>query len=77
MPTERDRSSEDAATESSEASQHWLAGKDVETLFYKVNRRAPVSGETIFPPPASVLDHLEEVLRAPIAVESGRRFKRT
>lgn len=77
MPVESgDPNSKEATPDSAEPSQHWFAGKDVETLFYKVNRRPPVSGETLFAPPPSVLDHLREVLSVHAVVESGRRYKR-
>ena len=59
-----------------ESTQHWFAGKDVDTLIYKINRRPPVSGETMYAPPENVLEHLQECLIVPISVETGRRFKR-
>lgn len=51
---------------------HWFAGRDVDVLFYRVNRRS----ETLFQPPADILDHLRLVLEHPRTVETGRRHKR-
>lgn len=77
MPVESGNSNpKDTTSGSAESSQHWFAGKDVETLFYKVNRRPPVRGETLFSQPSSVLDHLREVLSVPVVVQSGRRNRR-
>jgi hypothetical protein len=77
MPDESgDLNPKEATGDNSEPSQHWFAGRDVDTLFYKVNRRPPITGETLFTQPPSVLDHLEEVLSFPVVVESGRRFRR-
>lgn len=59
-----------------ESTQHWFAGGDVDTLFYRINRRPPITGETLFAPPSNVIDHLKEVLAVPAVVETGRRFKR-
>jgi hypothetical protein len=59
-----------------EPTQRWFAGKDVDTLLYKINRRTPAAGETIFPQPESVLAHLEEVLAVSVPVETGRAYKR-
>jgi hypothetical protein len=57
--------------------QHWFAGKDVDTLLYRINRRPPARGETLMGQPDDLLGHLEEVLRlAHGTVETGRRFKR-
>jgi hypothetical protein len=59
-----------------EPTQRWFAGKDVDTLLYRINRRTPAAGETIFPQPESVLAHLEEVLAVSVPVETGRAYKR-
>jgi len=66
---------------SAESGQHWFAGRDVQVLLFRINRRPYAGPETLFDdlfvPPTSVLDHLEEVLRDPRPVDSGRRYKRT
>ena len=54
----------------------WFANKDADALLYKINRRAPVAGETMFTQPADVLDHLEEALAASVSYETGRANKR-
>ena len=57
-----------------EPTQPWFAGKDVDTLLYRINRRTPVTGETLFPQPDSVLRHLREVLSVSVSVETGRAY---
>jgi hypothetical protein len=59
-----------------ESTQLWFAGKDADTLLYKVNRRTPVAGETLFSQPDDVLDHLEQVLAVSVPYETGRAHKR-
>jgi hypothetical protein len=60
-----------------EPAEHWWAGKDVDALLYRINRRPPATGETLFGQPEGLLSHLEEVLNlAQGTVETGRRFKR-
>jgi hypothetical protein len=54
----------------------WFANKDADALLYKINRRPPVAGETMFTQPADVLDHLEEALAASVSYETGRANKR-
>ena len=59
------------------AAEHWWAGKDVDALLYRINRRPPLAGETLFGQPEDLLAHLEEVFNlAHGTVETGRRFKR-
>lgn len=76
MPTDSGSESGNEATAAAEPTQHWFAGKDVDTWLYKINRRPPVTGETLFSQPPSVLDHLEDVLARSGTVETGRRFRR-
>jgi hypothetical protein len=64
------------ANVSEESTQLWFAGKDVDTLLYRINRRTPVTGETLFSQPRDVLDHLEQVLAVSVSVETGRAHKR-
>ena len=45
-------------------------------MLYKINRRPPATGETIFTQPRDVLDHLEQVLAASVSYETGRAHKR-
>ena len=59
-----------------EPTQRWFAGKDVDTLLYKINRRTPVAGPTLFEPPEDVLGHLEEALSFSVSYETGRAYKR-
>lgn len=59
-----------------EPTQLWFAGKDVDTLLYKINRRTPVTGETLFSQPEDVLEHLEQVLAVSVPYETGRAHKR-
>ena len=67
----------DRGISTDEPGQHWFAGKDVDTLLYRINRRPPARGETLMGQPEDLLGHLEEVLRlAHGTVETGRRFKR-
>ncbi len=61
---------------SEEPTQRWFAGKDVDTLLYRINRRAPVTGVTMFEPPQHILAHLEEVLAVSVSYETGRAHKR-
>lgn len=57
--------------------QHWFAGKDVDVLIYRINRRPPIAGETLMGQPEDLMHHMEEVLRlAQGTVETGRRHKR-
>jgi hypothetical protein len=56
--------------------QRWFAGKEVDVLFFKINRRPPITGETLFPPPSNILTHLAEVLARPVEIETGRAHKR-
>jgi hypothetical protein len=56
--------------------QRWFAGKDVDTLLYRVNRRTPAAGPTLFSQPQDVLDHLEQVLAASVPYETGRSYRR-
>lgn len=67
---------ENRAPPAVEATQRWFAGKDVDTLLYKINRRLPVTGQTMFSPPENVLDHLQEVLAVSVTYETGRAYKR-
>jgi hypothetical protein len=60
------------ANVSEEPTQLWFAGKDVDTLLYRINRRTPVTGETLFSQPRDVLDHLGQVLAVSVSVETGR-----
>jgi hypothetical protein len=76
MPDAPEQSSQPEAQEVQESTQRWFAGKDVDTLLYKINRRTPLTGETLFPPPDDVLSHLEEVLSFPVSYETGRAHKR-
>jgi hypothetical protein len=55
--------------------QRWFAGKDVNTLLYRVNRRIPAA-QTLFSQPENVLDHLEQALAVSVSYETGRRHKR-
>jgi len=59
-----------------EPTQLWFAGKDVDTLLYRINRRTPVTGETLFTQPVDVLNHLEQVLAVSVSYETGRAHKR-
>lgn len=59
-----------------EPTQTWFAGKDVDTLIYRINRRTPATGATLFPQPDSVLRHLAEALSVSVSVETGRAYKR-
>jgi hypothetical protein len=45
-------------------------------LLYRINRRTPATGETLFPQPDSVLRHLQEVLSISGSAETGRAHKR-
>ena len=73
MPDEPTRSDpEEGIPRADESTQHWFAGKDVDTLLYKINRRPPITGETLFSPPENILDHLDQVLASHVAVETGR-----
>src|SRR5260370_26344835 len=57
--------------------RHWWADREVDVLLYRMNRRPPVAGETLFGQPHDLLAHIEEVLTlAQGTVETGRRFKR-
>jgi hypothetical protein len=77
MPDEPTRSDpEEGIPAADESTQHWFAGKDVDTLLYRINRRPPITGETLFSPPENILDHLGQVLASHVAVETGRRYKR-
>jgi hypothetical protein len=59
-----------------EPTQLWFAGRDADTLLYKINRRTPATGETLFSQPVDVLDHLEQVLAVSVPYETGRARKR-
>jgi len=59
------------------ATRLWFAGKDVDILLYRINRRPLPSGETLMAQPTDILEHLQEVLRNPRSVGSGRRYQRT
>jgi len=65
-----------AAQGTDEPTQRWFAGKDVDTLIYRINRRAPAGGPIFFSPPPSVLTHLEQVLSASTTYETGRQPRR-
>lgn len=56
---------------------HWFAGKDVDVLIFRVNRR-PIGDPMLFAPPRSLLSHLRRVLSADRdhPVRSGRRYQR-
>jgi len=57
---------------------HWFAGKAVDVLIYRVNRR-PLSGEPMLffeERPEDVLAHLHDILGDLQPVKSGRRFQR-
>jgi hypothetical protein len=57
--------------------EHWWVGKDVDALLYRINRRPPSAGETLFGQPEDLLSHLEEVLSlAHGTIPTGRRFRR-
>jgi hypothetical protein len=71
-----DRGPENGPLAAVEPTQRWFAGKDADTLLYRINRRIPVTGETIFRQPENVLRHLEEVLSISVPVETGRAHKR-
>jgi hypothetical protein len=71
-----ERGPERGAPTAVEPTQRWFAGKNVDTLLYRINRRTPVTGETMFPQPENVLRHLEEVLSISVSYETGRARKR-
>jgi len=56
--------------------QRWFADKDVDTLLYRVNRRVPAAGPTLFSQPENVLEHMEQVLAVSVPYETGRRHRR-
>lgn len=55
----------------------WFAGKTVDVLLYKINRRPPGTEAFLVDPPQDVIEHLMIVLDLARTVESGRRYKRT
>ena len=69
-PMERQPST-DGGSESA-GQGHWFAGRDVDVILFRVNRRS----DTLFQPPLDVLEHMRVVLRTPRTVETGKRFKR-
>jgi hypothetical protein len=74
---DQDSSTPPALDGEASTAEHWWAGKDVDALIYRINRRPPAAGETLFGQPENLLGHLEEVLNlAHGTVETGRRFKR-
>ena len=69
--------SEQTPDELEDGGGHWFAGKTVDVLIYKVNRRPIEADLNVFQPPADALEHLFAVLyqqRRPI--KSGRRHQR-
>lgn len=56
---------------------HWFAGKNLDVLIYKVNRRPIEADLNLFEPPADSLDHLNDTFRRQNKpVTSGRRYQR-
>lgn len=56
---------------------HWFAGKTLDVLIYKVNRRPIEADLNLFEPPPDALVHLNETLRRQQRpVTSGRRYQR-
>ncbi|MEU7890256.1 hypothetical protein AB0B54_32550 [Microbispora bryophytorum] len=69
---------EDAASNlqaaiTSAAQMRWFAGKDLDVLIFRVNRRPDGS---LFEQPNNFFAHLLEVLSYPVQAETGRRHKR-
>lgn len=59
----------------SDEGEPWFAGKDVEVMVYKINRR-PLSGDPQLFRRPELLEHLETVLSGGHFAITGRRFQR-
>lgn len=55
---------------------HWFAGRDLDVLIYRVNRRPLAGDPSLFKRPKSSVRHLSRVLSQPVSARTGRRYQR-